>query len=424
MPSSTPTAGASHRYDLDWLRVVAFAILILYHVGMFYVTWGWHVKSPHAGPAAELPMMLVNAWRLALLFLISGVALRFATDKGGLGRFAARRSTQLLLPVVFGMLVVVAPQTYFELRQGGHIEAGYLAFYRQYLSFDIEVMRTWELIVPTWNHLWYVVYLLAYSWVVLLLIRPLRALSTRLERLPERGWPLVLLVPAVPFLVYRFALTPHFETTHNLVWDWANHANSLSVLLVGFLLAKNAGFWRAVARAWPVALALVVLCVGVFAHYWREPVFETLLERPAALAAIRALRILYAWWVIVAILGLAQRFANHRSALLRYMTQRVFAWYILHQTLTVTTGYYLARLALPASVEFALVLLATVGGSVAGAELIRPVPGLRRLFGMTIHVRARQPEVLGPINEARRGQFGDDLDVRPTRIRKIHLGAE
>ena len=36
------------RYDLDWLRIGAFALLIFYHVGMYYVTWDWHVKSRHA----------------------------------------------------------------------------------------------------------------------------------------------------------------------------------------------------------------------------------------------------------------------------------------------------------------------------------------------------------------------------------------
>ena len=43
----------ARRYDLDWLRIVAFGLLILYHVGMFYVTWGWHVKSTYAGPSVE-----------------------------------------------------------------------------------------------------------------------------------------------------------------------------------------------------------------------------------------------------------------------------------------------------------------------------------------------------------------------------------
>ena len=39
------------RYDLDWIRICAFGVLVLYHVGMYYVTWDWHVNSPHASHA-------------------------------------------------------------------------------------------------------------------------------------------------------------------------------------------------------------------------------------------------------------------------------------------------------------------------------------------------------------------------------------
>jgi glucans biosynthesis protein C len=28
---------STRRYDLDWLRVIAFLLLIFYHIGMFYV---------------------------------------------------------------------------------------------------------------------------------------------------------------------------------------------------------------------------------------------------------------------------------------------------------------------------------------------------------------------------------------------------
>ncbi len=34
------------RYDLDWLRVIAFSLLILFHTGMMFVSWSWHVKNP------------------------------------------------------------------------------------------------------------------------------------------------------------------------------------------------------------------------------------------------------------------------------------------------------------------------------------------------------------------------------------------
>src|SRR3546814_9446007 len=59
---------------LDWIRVGAFGLLILFHVGMFYVTWDWHVKSDHVSHAIEPLMLASSPWRLTLLFLVSGVA--------------------------------------------------------------------------------------------------------------------------------------------------------------------------------------------------------------------------------------------------------------------------------------------------------------------------------------------------------------
>ena len=148
----------TRRYDLDWLRVFAFGMLILYHVGMFYVTWDWHVKSRYASHLVEPAMAMVNPWRLALLFLISGIAIRFATDKTRLRHFLPERLMRLFLPLVFGMAVVVMPQAYAELRFKGEIEPGLLGFYPDYLSFG-----DFSIIVPTWNHLWYVAYVLVYT---------------------------------------------------------------------------------------------------------------------------------------------------------------------------------------------------------------------------------------------------------------------
>lgn len=65
------------RHDLDWLRVIAFGLLLLYHVGMYYVTWDWHVKSPTTQLMLEPVMLLSSPWRISLLLLISGVATAF-----------------------------------------------------------------------------------------------------------------------------------------------------------------------------------------------------------------------------------------------------------------------------------------------------------------------------------------------------------
>ena len=62
-------------YGLDWLRIGAFAILILYHIGMVFVPWGFHAKLA-TEQWVTIPMMLSNPWRLSLLFLVSGYASR------------------------------------------------------------------------------------------------------------------------------------------------------------------------------------------------------------------------------------------------------------------------------------------------------------------------------------------------------------
>src|SRR3954471_13549185 len=83
------------RHDLDWVRICAFGLLIFYHVGMYYVTWGWHVKSPYASRTIEPLMLLTNPWRLSLLFLVSGVATAYLLDRrSGRDRtsFLAQRS--------------------------------------------------------------------------------------------------------------------------------------------------------------------------------------------------------------------------------------------------------------------------------------------------------------------------------------------
>ena len=371
------TAASTRRYDLDWLRVIAFGILIFYHIGMFYVSWDWHVKSVHAGPAAELPMFLTNMWRLALLFFISGIALRYALDKGALLPFAGKRFLRLAAPIVFGMAVVVAPQAYFQLRYESVVEAGFWRFYPDYLSFA----QKFHIITPTWNHLWYVVYMLFYSMLAIAAAPLLRPLADRLARIRGAGVGLLLLTP-VPFLFYRFFLEPHFPTTHALLDDWANHAHSFTIFLVGFIVAKNDAFWAAVRRALPVSAAVAAAGAATVIFVWLGDHWGVVRANPVSAVAFSALRVIYAWAVIVTLASLGMRFLNRDSKALRYLTGAVFCYYILHQTITVWVGYYAGQAGLSWEVEFAALTLATFGGCAVGYELARRIPLLRPLLGI------------------------------------------
>ncbi|HEY6353169.1 MAG TPA: acyltransferase family protein, partial [Burkholderiaceae bacterium] len=171
-PHAAPSS--SRLLFLDWLRIGAFALLVLYHVGMYYVSWEFHIKSPHAGPALEPWMRLSSPWRLSLLFLISGAATSFMLQRDGAsGSLLAARSKRLLWPLLFGMAVIVPPQSYFEVMQQHSYTGSFFDFVRLYASGYGGFCKSDGhcLILPTWNHLWFVAYLFVYTLVLWVLLR-------------------------------------------------------------------------------------------------------------------------------------------------------------------------------------------------------------------------------------------------------------
>ena len=372
---------ATRRYDLDWLRIIAFGLLIFYHVGMFYVSWGWHVKSIYASPAVEPLMSLINPWRLALLFFISGVAIRFATDKAeSRARFALSRLARLGLPLLFGLYVWVMPQAYYQVRQSGEFTGSVAEFYPDYVALD----QVFSIVTPTWNHLWYLAYVLVYILIVLALLPWLRRVPTSGAWQALSARPLVVVfVLILPFVATETWLTPVFPTTHDLINDWANHAHRFMIFLLGFFAAKDPRFWKSVDRMWRFAPFLavgtwLVLQNGQSVSEW---VGQWLSGTPQRFL-LSYVAVLYAWSCMLTLLGFGQRFLNRESQSLRYLTGAIFCYYVLHQTITVVAGYYLTGHQLGVVVESAALMAATVLGCVVGYELIRRIPKIGILFGV------------------------------------------
>ena len=378
----------ARRCDIDALRVFAFSLLILYHVAMFYVEdWGWHIKSSYQAEWLQFPMLLVNQWRMPLLFIISGLAVSFVWRRYTPGRFVLRRLYRLLLPLVFGMAFIVAPQCYYEALGKGIIEPGFGKFMLQYLTFQDFPGDAWggeEIIVWTWNHLWYLAYVLFYS---LLLIPLAMLLDGPLQRvrsgfLALRGFGIFAL-PVALLMVYGAFVFPKFPyISHAFADDWYAHAMYGTFFLIGYLIGRDEGFWSELERMRVFTLASAVVC---FALFMTRDLFVP--EGSFALAdEFRAL-ITYSnrWLWVIAIFGWGHRLLNRPSPWLSYATQAVYPWYILHQTLIIVIGANLAGFSLGPVVEPALVLSGTIAGCYVLYEfVIRRVRFLQPLFGVSI----------------------------------------
>lgn len=383
---STPPTSNQRLPFLDWVRVGAFGLLILYHVGMFYVTWDWHVKSRHAGPALEPLMLLSNPWRLSLLFMVSGIATRFMADRMRPGALLRSRLARLGLPLLFVMAVLVVPQPYYEVVEKINYADGFLAFYGRYLTFYQGFCRDGDcLTLPTWNHMWFVAYLLAYT--VLLTLALALGGGRMLARLGAAGWtktPWLLAVgPMAVLVLLRLFLIGSFPVTHNLVWDWYNHAVSFGIFILGYVVARNSDLFERMASLRWHMLGLGLAAWAFYAWYgwtyWQD-------GSPDPAYALRmASRVAYGveqWAMIVAVLGFARQYLNQSSALLRYLSRGVFPFYIIHQTLIVVIGHNLTPFNLPVVPESLLIITLTVAGCFATYELARRIGRLGVLLGV------------------------------------------
>ncbi len=395
-----PKPRMQRRHDLDWIRVAAFFLLILYHTGMYYVTWDWHVKSPYASDAIEPLMLLTSPWRLSLLFFISGVATSFLFAKSVNG-FLRKRSWRLLLPLIFGMLVIVPPQSYYELLDShfaGGYHDGYLAFWGHYLSGDSAFCDDQGCLrLPTWNHLWFV----AYLWVYTVIVWPLLRFSPKIiekfgawltRRLSGVG---VLFWPAVVLAIARIVLVDRFKSTHALVDDWYNHAQYLPLFLLGILIATRIQIWDALQRMrWP-AVCLAVCSYGFIAWYFYASGYDEAYPPPDTLRTVqRVIWAIFQWTVIAAILGFARGIRFTNSPALRYLREAVFPVYILHQTAIIVIAYNARPLNLPPTIEGPLLVLSTLAVCFLGFEIVRRMRWLRPLFGLNAAMREQQVQTM------------------------------
>ncbi|MEG8018556.1 acyltransferase family protein [Sphingomonas sp. LR55] len=369
----------TRHYGMDWLRIGAFALLILYHIGMVFVPWNFHVKSLHVEDWVRLPMLASNAWRLTLLFVVSGYASRALLNRSsGTGGFFANRCYRLLVPLLFGMAVIVPPQPWVELVTKHAYAGSYLTFWsHDYFRFG----KLAGLSLPTWNHLWFVVYLWVYTTFLTLGLVVVR--GDWLQRAFDwvfGSWAVLVLPVAWLVFVHAWWFQMAAES-QALFGDWVAHVTYFPAFLFGFGLARSEPAMAAIARWWKIGAIAAVL--GYIAIIGVE------LEWPGDIVAPRWIypgygvaHALEQWGAIVALIGIAERHWNRDHRWRRTLTEAVFPFYLIHQTIIVLVMYALLPAGLPGWAEFACLLVATTIGCIAFYVIGRSIAPLRPLIGL------------------------------------------
>jgi len=377
------TKPTGRHYGMDWLRIGAFQLLILYHVGMAFVPWDFSVKMTPPIGWTIIPMFLTNPWRLSLLFVVSGFASAALLDRSSsVGAFLRSRFARLGIPLLFGIIVIVTPQPWVELvTQHGYAHGfGYFLLHDYYRPQQIH-----GVFMPTYMHLWFVLYLLVYTLVWGALLKMPKNWIARMKSLSERLLAGPALLPvgiAIFFLIHNF-VSPGWADTHLLVNDWSAHLDYFGAFLFGVLLRRSDAVRATVGRWWKVAGVAAILGWSYLA--WAELAFPGDTRMGYALGLLyRIARSTEAWNAIVALVGLADTHWNRDSKWRPMLAEAVFPFYIIHQTVIIVAGYWLLSTPTTGLERFLILVAATAAGCWAfylagrAIEPLRPLIGLKR----------------------------------------------
>ncbi|MGB6152011.1 MAG: acyltransferase family protein, partial [Pricia sp.] len=209
------------RYDIDWWRVIAILAVYLHHVCMPFNGDKFHIMNAESSTVLDDIMVFFEQIRLPLLFLISGTGTVFAFSKRSSWQFVKERSYRLLVPLIFGVLVIVPPQTYFENIDDFN---SYGQFYGR-LGAYLEV-----------NHLWFIENLFYISIVCIPLVLFLRSESSVKFRRAIESWSSSsygIFLWVIPLIVVKVVSKIYFPE------DSKSIANLSSSLFYGYLFVAG-----------------------------------------------------------------------------------------------------------------------------------------------------------------------------------------
>ncbi len=370
------------QYFLDWVRILAFAFLILYHTAMMFVDWGFHIESGHNSTFLKSIMILSSKWRLDILFIVSGVAISYMITKMSLKSFTWQRVVKLYLPLLFAIAVVVAPQSYYEAMQKGVFEGNFWQFWTsQYFTFSWDERMNAPF--PTYNHMWYVLYLFHYSIVLLPLFSFINSDKGKLILAKIENWlcqgARIIWLPLAIYLAIFLTINEH-NVSHAFYDDWYGHAIFIFAVIMGCTFARMPNIWQAFEENRYLALTLGLISYSVLLAIFLSPEEVLSLNKTVAWDYTS---LLVKWSWIALIIGFARKYLNYTNNTLKYCNTIVYPFFILHQTIIIILGYYVIDWGLPGTFEFLVIAAGTFTVCCLLYELlIKRVNLLRVLFGL------------------------------------------
>lgn len=330
----------TRRYDIDWLRVIAIALLIVYHIAIGFQPWGalmGFIKNDDSLEWIWYPMAMLNMWRIPILFFVSGMGVYFSMRKRSFMALLLERSQRIVIPLIFGAITIVPLHIFL-----------WQKYYFQDLNYQ-----------PGQGHLWFLLNIFVYTLIsvpVILLIRKYVSESKRKQLVSRISNPLVFVVAAGLIVAESELLKPQMynlfaQTPHGYLLGFIAFVSGFIMVSLG----KN--YWDSF-KGWKwlyVGVASLLYAARIVFFEMNSPYYLMGLETAA--------------WIFT-VFGFCYQYLNQPSALLDYLRKAAYPVYILHMVVQYGLSYFIFPTSLPVQIKLVLMIVFTIGVSVGLYEFV------------------------------------------------------
>ena len=363
----------NRRYEIDWIRNISILMLFVYHTAAIFCMFGdFYIISEEKSMVANILILLMFVWYMPTLFFLAGASTYFASKKRDFREYIIERVKKLLVPLIFGILVLVPPQTYLARLWRGETSLSYIEHLKYFFTHLTDFTGYDGAFSPA--HLWFILYFFVVSTVggffIFKFIKK------------ENSKCLVSFIKRVVFNKYSF----------------------LVLLTIGFL----SDFFPSIMGK-SILGCLIIFIAGYFV-YSDEKILNALISKRfrylglilvtgiLGLGYVFLLRdsvgIKYAWYIdsilknivlisaVASIIGFSSLYLNSNNRLLRYLNKSAFPVYIIHQPILLVLAYFIVPIVKSTLLAMVLIIVLSFIATFLTFELIKRIKILNIFLGI------------------------------------------
>lgn len=352
------------RHEIDWIRNISILMLFAYHTAAIFCKFGdFYIVSEQKNLLADLLIIVLFVWYMPMLFFLAGASTHFSLENRSLKDYMKERVKKLLVPLIFGIIVVVPPQTYLARIWRGETNLNYFEHLKYFFTNINDFSGFDGAFTPA--HLWFILYLFVVSIIGGFIIYKIFK--------GDCGEKIINIIKSIFFDKFSILTLLTLGVISDLFPSIMGKSilGCLIVFIFGYITYKDITLIEKI-QANKFKFLLIFIGCGLFG------VLYTFLMRPDEVNTfIWVIDSLFKNTLLISAIGAVVAFSsiylNKSNKVLRYLNRSAFAVYIIHQPILLALAFIIIPLIKSTTLSMILIIVLSTAITFIAYEILRRI---------------------------------------------------